>query len=237
MSERLNGGTSLLGRMAAVALAGAALAGCDRHMTTGSIPEDYRQRHQINLVRATETMEVFIGRGAGSLDRRQKEDVQGFARDYMQNGEGPLVAYLPMGTDGRAVNAGLAAIRGALGAGGAGGRLHIAHYQPEAPGAAPIKLGFAKLKAQTPEACSVADGDLAGVRFRENNTNVSPHNFGCSFQRNFAAQVADPRDFAKPRQEGPVDVERRTTGIERIREGDANELKPGGKSLRTIVTE
>jgi pilus assembly protein CpaD len=75
------------------------------------------------------------------------------------------------------------------------------------------------------------------TRWRENNTNSSPYNFGCSYQKNLAAQVADPRDLVRPRQEGPIDVERRTSGIERIRENQAQELKPGGKSLKSLVTE
>jgi pilus assembly protein CpaD len=237
MSERSNGRVAGAARLLAAALTAAGLAACERHMTTSSIPEDYRQRHQIALVRGAETLEVFVGRRAAGLDYRQREDVQGFARDYMQNGEGPLVAYLPVGQDGRAVSAGLSAIRSALGSGGAAGRLSIAHYHPEEAGSAPIRLTFAKLKAATPAACSAATGDLAPVSYRENNLNTSPYNFGCSYQRHLAAQVADPRDLAKPRQEGPIDVERRTTGIERIREGEASELKPAGKSLRTIVTE
>jgi pilus assembly protein CpaD len=215
----------------------AGLAACDRHITTSSIPEDYRQRHQIGLTRANETLEVFTGRNGGRLDPRQTEDVRCFARDYMHHGEGPLVAYLPTGHNGHEVNAGLSAIRGALAGGGAAGRLHIAHYQAEQPGVAPIKLTYAKLKAGTATHCSYSDSDAVPTRYRDNNLNAPPFNFGCSYQKNLAAQVADPRDLVRPRQEGPIDVERRTTGIERIRDNDAQELKPAGKSLRTLVTE
>lgn len=226
-------------RLAACAvLASAALLGaCKRELVTSSIPEDYRQRHAIGLIRANETLEIYTGRTGGKLDHRQTEDVRGFAREYMQHGEGPLVAYLPTGADGREVSAGLGAIRSALAGGGAGGRLHIAHYHPEAPGAAPIKLAYARLKAATQTHCTYADGDALPTTFRESNSNSSAYNFGCSYQKNLAAQVSDPRDLVRPRQEGPIDVERRTTGIERIRENEAQELKPGGKSLKTLVTE
>jgi pilus assembly protein CpaD len=235
MSERSFARTSRVSRLLALTICTGALAACDRHITTSSIPEDYRQRHQIGLVRADETMEIFIGRKA--LDRRQAEDVRAFARDYMQSGEGPLVAYLPVGANGSDVNAGLASIRSSLANGGAAGRLHIAHYHPEVPGVAPIKLSFAKLKAATQSHCSHAEADIVPTRFRDSNANASPYNLGCSYQKNLAAQVADPRDLVRPRQEGPIDVERRTTGIERIRENEAQELKPGGKSLKTLATE
>jgi pilus assembly protein CpaD len=224
-------------KITAACFGAALLAGCDRRIETSSIPEDYRQRHQISLTRANTSLDVYIGRAARGLDHRQTEDVRGFARDYMQNGEGPLVAYLPTGVAGHQVSSGLSAIRSALSGGGASGRLQIAHYHPEQGAHAPIKLAFAKLTATTGTHCSYAEGDIIPTRFRDSNANSSPYNFGCSFQKNLAAQVADPRDLVRARQEGPIDVERRTTGIERIRENEAQELKPGGKSLKSLVTE
>jgi pilus assembly protein CpaD len=248
MSDSINAGNAgarrpsaargaFVGRAAVLALGATLLSACDRHIVTSSIPEDYRQRHQIGLTRANETMEIFIGRTAKGLDHRQAEDVRGFGRDYMQTGEGPLVAYLPTGVDGRQVSAGLAGIRSALAGGGASGRLHIAHYHPESPAAAPIKLTFAKLKAGTATHCSYTDGDLLPTTWKASNSNSSAYNFGCAYQKNLAAQINDPRDLVRARQEGPIDVERRTTGIERIRENEAQELKPGGKSLKSLVTE
>ncbi|MGL4242812.1 MAG: CpaD family pilus assembly protein [Beijerinckiaceae bacterium] len=222
---------------AAATVASLILSACDRHIATASLPEDYRQRHQIMLVRGNETLDVFVGRNARGLDRRQAEDVRGFGQNYMQNGEGPLVAYLPVSASPQEVNAGLSAIRSALAGGGAAGRLHIAQYHPE-PGDAPaIKLAFARLQAKTPEACSYEDHDVFPTSWKRSNMNAPPRNFGCSYQRNLAAQVADPRDFVRPRQEGPIDVDRRTAGIERIRENEAQELKPAGKSLKQISTE
>jgi pilus assembly protein CpaD len=221
---------------ASLALA-AGLAACDRHIVTSSISDDYRQRHAIGLTRANETLEVFTGRNGGRLDNRQAEDVRGFARDYMQHGEGPLVAYLPAGGGDGNVNAGLAAIRAALAGGGASGRLHIAHYQAEQAQVAPIKLTYARLKAGTATHCSYADTDAVPVTYKASNANSPPYNFGCSYQKNLAAQVADPRDLVRPRQEGPIDVDRRTAGIERIRENEAQELKPAGKSLKQLVGE
>jgi pilus assembly protein CpaD len=224
-------------RAAAILTVAGMSAACDRHMTTSAIPEDYRQRHPIQLARQNHTLEVFVGRSARSLDRRQSEDVGAFGRDYMQTGEGPLVAYLPAGAPAGEVNASLSAIRSALAGGGAAGRLHIAHYHPEPGSAASIRLTFAKLKATTSSVCTNETNNVVPATIRESNANAQYPNFGCSYQQNLAAQIADPRDLVRPRQEGPIDVDRRTTGIERIRQNAAQELKPSGKSLKSISTE
>ncbi len=151
-------------KVAAAAVIAAAASGCiPRNDFTGSIPQDYRQRHAIGLMQANHTLEVFVGNNGGSLDRRQTEDVRGFARDYMQNGQGPLVAYLPSGVHGGAVGQGLDNIRRALAGGGASGRLQIAHY-PADSGAAPIKLVFAKLRADTTTTCGYQDEDIIPAR-------------------------------------------------------------------------
>jgi pilus assembly protein CpaD len=224
-------------RIATVLAVAGIAAACEKGVTTASIPDDYRQRHPISLSRQAATLEVFVGRTASGLDRRQAEDVSAFGRDFMQTGEGPLVAYLPVGAPAGSVNAGLAGIRGALAGGGAAGRLHIAHYHPEQPGAPAIRLTFAKLKAVTTPVCSYEDSELIPSRLRDHNENKQSYNLGCAYQRNLAAQVADPRDLVRARQDGPIDVERRTAGIQRIRKNEAQELKPGGKTLKSLVTE
>jgi pilus assembly protein CpaD len=220
----------------AAAVVLAAAAGClPRNDFTGGIPQDYRQRHAIGLMQANHTLEVFVSNNGGRLDHRQTEDVRSFGRDYMQNGQGPLVAYLPSGGTG-AVGQGLDNIRRALAGGGASGRLQIAHY-PAGGGAAPIKLVFAKLKADTTTTCGYQDEDIVPVRGLAVGSNSQNYNFGCAYQKNLAAQIADPRDLLRPRQEGPIDVDRRLAGIERLRETETNPIAPQGTSLRKLIPE
>jgi pilus assembly protein CpaD len=202
---------------------------------TSSIASDYRERHPIHLVKANETMDIFVGHQSGGLGLRQQEDVKHFARAYMEHGQGPLIAYLPTGGNNSGVSAGLNSIRQSLAGGGAGGRLQIAHYHPTEPGAAPIKLVYAKLQAQTPSKCGYESDEVVQTRFSANAQNVPAHNFGCTYQRNLAAQIADPRDLVRPRQEGQVDVNKRLAGIERLRASTNNELKPGGTKLRDSI--
>jgi pilus assembly protein CpaD len=203
---------------------------------TSTIPADYRQRHPIVLTHANETLDVFVG-NVGGLDYRQKEDIRGFARDYMANGQGPLIAYLPADNQTASTNAGLSGIRQTLAGGGASGRLQIAHYHAGAGKAAPIKLAFAKLKAETPSPCGYEHDEIVPSRFSANASNSQANNFGCTYQRNLAAQVADPRDLVRPRQEGPIDVDKRLAGIERIRESDQNRLEPSGNTTKKLVQE
>ncbi len=225
-------------RMVLLSVAAAmALSGCStRDEITSSVPADYRHRHPIVLSHANETLEVYSG-GLGGLDRRQKEDIRAFARDYMSNGQGPLIAYLPTGGSSAATSAGLNGIRQTLAGGGASGRLQIAHYHASGSNVAPIKLAFAKLKASTPAPCGYEHEDIVPSRFSANIVNRQANNFGCTYQRNLAAQIADPRDLLQPRQEGAIDVDKRLAGIERIREGDQNRLEPNGTSLKKLIQE
>jgi pilus assembly protein CpaD len=229
--------TSPAGRMVALGAAALLLTGCmGSKDVTSSIPADYRQRHPIILTQANETLDVFVG-NVGGLDLRQKEDVRSFARDYMANGQGPLIAYLPADSQTAGTNAGLNGIRQTLAGGGASGRLQIAHYHAGPGKAAPIKLAFARLKAETPSPCGYEHDEIVPSRFSANAANPQGNNFGCTFQINLAAQVADPRDLVRARQEGPIDVDKRLAGIERNREADQRRIEPGGNTIKKLVQE
>ncbi len=224
-------------KVAIAAVVAAAAAGClPRNDYTSGIPHDYRQRHAIGLMQANHTLEVFVGNNGGRLDARQAEDVRGFARDYMQNGQGPLVAYLPAGGNAGPVSHGLDNIRRALAGGGASGRLQIAHYPAEG-GAAPIKLVFAKLKADTTTTCGYQDEDIVPTKPAASAANLQNYNFGCTYQKNLAAQVADPRDLFRPRQDGAIDVDKRLIGIDRLRKTETSRIEPSGSSLRQMLPQ
>jgi pilus assembly protein CpaD len=218
--------------------ASALLAGCDKRLeTTASFSQDYRQNHPIQLQRAQETLDIFIGRRTAGLDRRQADDVQNFAAGYMARGEGPLVAYLPAGANGHEVNKALGEIRRELGRGGAAGRLQIAHYQPaDAHLSSTIRLAYATLKAQTPHPCARSGAeDIYGPAGRYSRENSIVFNFGCSYQQNLAAQIDDPRDLVRPRRETEIDTLKRSGAIERLREGEtpagSNDLRPEGRVI------
>jgi pilus assembly protein CpaD len=219
-----------------IALLGSTLlAACaQRHELTGSIPADFRDRHPIMLTRSAVNLDLFAY--GSSLDRRQTEDVRGFVRDYKENGEGPIVAYLPAGPGGAGAR-GLDAVRRSLSAAGAGGRLQIAHYHPEPGGAGPIRLSFTKLQAKVESVCGYEGEEIAPTRWGASAVNRSAQNFGCAHQRNLAAQIADPRDLVRPREPGPVDGTRRLNSIERLRDQETSPIEPVGKNVDTLVKQ
>jgi pilus assembly protein CpaD len=51
-------------------------------------------------------------------------------------------------------------------------------------------------------------------------SNRSYYNFGCAYQRNLAAQVADPRDLARPRAMDPPYATRRETVLDKYDKGE-----------------
>jgi pilus assembly protein CpaD len=85
--------------------------------------------------------------------------------------------------------------------------------------AAPIRLSFAGLKAEVPHECGQWPHDLGSSQFRNGLENRSYWNFGCAYQSNLAAQVADPVDLVRARAEGRIDTGKRMYGIDQIRKG------------------
>jgi pilus assembly protein CpaD len=202
--------------LAASALAACSSSGHDADMT-GSLASDYRQRHPIVLRDAPRTLDVFAGHGA-TLDRRQQADVIAFAREYRANGRGGITAYVPEGATGRQQ---LGGIRTALAQGGlTGTRIAVVPYLPDDPTlASPVRLSFSRLQAQVDSRCDDWREDAAQSDRLVSWQNRSLPNFGCSYQKNLAAQVADPVDLVRPRQETEIDGEKRLRGVQRLRAG------------------
>jgi pilus assembly protein CpaD len=210
-------------RLGAALAATLMVAGCSAWrpsdaLDTGSIPFDYRERHPIVLRDAPRTLDVFASGNSARLDRRQQADVEAFAKSYAASGHGPLVAYVPAGQHG---SHGMHAVNAALAAGGVGGRpVRVVSYTPDIPGtAAPIRLSFSRLQAQVDSKCDVRIEDAAQVKGGASFENRNHANFGCAYQTNLAAQVAEPIDLVRPRQEDPIDAEKRKQGIDKLRTG------------------
>ncbi|HEY8565120.1 MAG TPA: CpaD family pilus assembly protein [Beijerinckiaceae bacterium] len=209
-------------RLAAVGLA-AGLSACaaDRAVTGSTYPHDVPQRHPIVLAESARTLDVFVT-SAGGLDPRQRDDVRAFAEEYRRYGQGALVAQAPAGTrHALSLHMTLDGIRAALAAGGVpSAHLSVASYVPADPmAAAPVRLSFQRLKAKVESKCGLWPQDLGVSDAGFNNRNETYWNFGCAMQTNVAAQVADPVDLVRGRQEGRIDTVRRSRDFESIRQG------------------
>jgi pilus assembly protein CpaD len=210
-------------RPLAILVAGLPLAACgaDRAVTGSTYPHDYRQRHPIMLAEGTRTLDVFINAAHG-LDPRQREDVLAFALEYRRYGQGPLAAQVPGGSGAEiGAHRTLAAVREALDAGGVpGGYLSVSTYLVADPRAASaIRLSFQRLKAKVAGKCGLWPHDLGVSDVRADFGNAPYWNQGCALQSNVAAQVVDPVDLVRGRQEGRIDTLRRSKDIDNLRQG------------------
>lgn len=216
---RRNGTARLLAVTGALGLMMGACSRSDT-ATTLTYPGDIRERHPIVLRDSVKTLDVFVSRGG--IDPRQQQDVSAFAAEYRSRGRGAIVAEVPNGA-GRDVTsrAGLDQVRQTLGQSGVSSQsLRVGTYHAADPTmAAPIRLSFARLQAEVPHECGQWPDDLGVSNWRNGLENKSHWNFGCAYQANLAAQVADPVDLVRGRSEGRIDTVKRMNSIEKIRQG------------------
>lgn len=194
----------------AAAMATALLAGCAGrdHIEVGSIPDDYRTNHPIVIGEKVEALDIPVAVNGYQVTRGQQELVAGFLYGYDRKTSPTVTILVPVG----AANSGAAsAVAGDLGrqlrrSGVAD--VYVAHYQADAPDmAAPIRITYTAIRAQTGK-CGRWPADML-----ETSENKHYANFGCAYQSNLAAQVADPYDLIGPRHPSEIDAQKRSTAI------------------------
>ena len=190
--------------------------------TPAGVPEDYRLRHPITVQEANRSIVLFVGHARGGLSTAQRDDVAGLARSWVAEGTGAIVVDVPVNTpNARAAESAYHEARAVLEAGGVPGngiRLH--RYTPDDPRTlATVRLTFSRMTAVAGP-CGVWPEDLGpSTRDPSYMENKSYYNFGCAYQRNMAAMVANPSDLVQPRAETPAYMARRTEGFEKYRKG------------------
>lgn len=195
----------------------AACSGADRVVTASIEPPDYRARHPIELVRGRASLDVLPEVRNGEIDARTRAQAREFAGQYRLNGSGEIAIALPDQRDARAALPGL---RRALFAGGARGNVAISTYAVADPAlAAPIRLSYASVVAQTRSRCGQWPNDLASGSSLIGWENKPYWNFGCASQQMLAAQTADPRDLIGPAADTPADSHMRGRAIDAVRAG------------------
>lgn len=211
---------SKLGAICLAGVAAIALAGCttDSLATASMTTDDYHDRHPIVLAQAPSTLDVFP-MGSGRLDSQSIEDIRGFAARYQALGSGPIVILAPAGA-GHGTRAAVDEIRRVLASTGVRGSIGLGSYRvADASLASPIRLSFRGVKAEVVSRCGQWPHDLASGSTTDGWKNESYWNFGCATQSMLAAQVDDPRDFARARALDPGDVQMRLRAINDVRQG------------------
>jgi pilus assembly protein CpaD len=212
--------------LAFVSLA-AVVAGCkttsSQTDTTDSVPNDYRQRHPIAVREKAQVLTVFIGDRRGGLTPTQRAEVGALASSWRRDATGGIVIETPVGgTNAPAAHSASHEIRAILGA--AGVPSQSIEIRP-VPTQDPVRLGtirvnYPKMTAETGP-CGLWPEDLGPTTDKVYAKNREYYNFGCAYQRNVAAQVAEPADLVQPRAETPVLASRRSIVIDKYRKGEA----------------
>ena len=220
-SQSFSRSLRMAGALVGVAVA---LGACvhDSHEMVDAVPGDYRLRHPIAVEEANQSIVVFVGRGRGGLTAEQRADVVGVAQSWMHTGTGVINVDVPVDTpNARAAADSAREIQATLGVAGVPPRaVALRPYHPENPKhLAAIRVSYPRMKAEAGP-CGLWPEDL-GPSIKNPNyyDNKDYYNYGCAYQRNMAAMVANPSDLVQPRPETPAYTERRREGFEKYRQG------------------
>jgi pilus assembly protein CpaD len=196
----------------AAALGLSLLSGCvgQDHVIVGAVPDDYRTSHPIVISEKEQVTDIPVGAADRGMTRSQREQLQGFLSSYDRSAASVVQILLPQGSANEAAArraaAGLAEV--ARSAGVPRGRITILSYHVNAPDSQPpVRVSYSKVVASA-GACGRWPDDLM-----KNSENKHYADFGCSYQRNLAAQVANPNDLIGPRKQGDIDATNRNDVI------------------------
>ena len=201
----------LLNLAGSIALA-AASAACTSNSTALFEPEDqdYRERHPIMISEEPEVFEMTVGMNGPALSPEIEARLRDYVQEYRATGTGAITIQVPTnsanevaaGTTGRAVH--YALVR----AGVPQGHIVVApYYVGDHSRLGSLRLSYLRVKAVAPRCGVWPEG--GGSNFR----NAQTHNFGCAYQQNLAAMVADPADLVMPHPMEPANGARRANVI------------------------
>ena len=206
-----------LGNTLLAAASLAMLAGCSMHrdsVTVGSIPDDYRTNHPIVIGEKAQVLDLPVAASDRGMTHSQKIAIRGFMA-YYDRSAAPVVTVLsPYGSANAAAAADATSdFVGLLCASGVPeGRIAVASYTADpAETVAPVRITYNAMRAQTNK-CGRWPADML-----ENAENKHYANFGCAYQNNLAAQIAEPADLLGPRKSAPIDAENRGNAIDQYK--------------------
>ena len=191
----------------------------------GQLSQRLSQAAPDRSARRTRTVEVFIGQSRGSLTPTQRAEVLAFAKVWREEATGGVVIDVPTGTPNQmAASQAMREINSIFAASGVPMQsVAVRPYTPEDPAKFPtLRLKYSTIVAEAGP-CGLWPQDLGPTMNAAYNDNNNYWNLGCSNQRNLAAMVANPADLVQPRAEGPAWTSRRTTVLEKYRQGQSPE--------------
>ncbi len=204
--------------LALAAVASLGLAGCEHieqkpQLSAGWSLLDPSQRHPILVSQEPHKTSVRVSRNSSGLTPAQRSEVAGFIARYraQDSGNSRIVISVPSGSvnEVAAMHA-VADMRPILAEQGiTESAVAIEPYYSSGDPQPPVRITYLRYVAEAPECCRFPDN------LGESSRNLNYHNFGCSQQRNLAAQIANPADLLVPRTMTPSNAERRDTAFTR----------------------
>lgn len=220
MSQQISFAASRRRSMTVVSLFATAavgiLAGCANRdsVVVGSIPDDYRTNHPIVIAEKNQTIDIPVGSSDRGVTKSQKVTFEGFLQHYDRSVAPTLTIIKPVGgaNDVAASKAAQGLSRVAINNGVPANRIAVTSYQSAYPEASsPVRITYTAMRAQT-DRCGSWPEDLADTA-----ENKHYANFGCSYQNNLAAQIANPADLLGPRKQSEIDAENRNIVVDQYR--------------------
>jgi pilus assembly protein CpaD len=192
------------------------LAGCANRdsVSVGSIPDDYRTNHPIVISEKDQKLDLPVGASDRGMTRSQRQTLLGFLDGYDKSAAPVLTILVPSGSANEiaAAKAGHEFGRLAVASGIRSNRVSVTSYQASsAEMSSPVRVVYTTIRAQT-DKCGRWPEDLLS-----NSENKHYADFGCSYQNNLAAQMANPADLLGPRKTTDIDAENRSKVIDTYR--------------------
>ncbi len=198
--------------LAAAALAGAVLAGC-ASKPEGPVALTPNEHFGVQVTSHPE--QIALGLHKDGLSANQKAALSQFVSQWREDGGGVVTLRIPVdGADvATATHVQQEARAYIVHLGVPSERLQTAGYASNRAPGAPLLASYDRFEAVGPN-CSSGWTDLA-----KDYANRAYEHFGCSVTANFAAQVANARDFLAPAVETPADNPRRQVVLGKYRQG------------------
>jgi pilus assembly protein CpaD len=209
---------------ATLVLGGALLVcGCNTDQQVAGVPDaptDYRMRHPITMKESDRTLEVFIGTNRGELNPTQRAQILSYGLRWKHDATGGIIIDRPMGSSNEhaAADAMREIVSILTSSGMPPNSIAVRTYAANGPALATIRISYPKVSAQAGP-CGIWPEDIGPSATRDYFENQPPWNYGCATQRNLAAMVDDPADLVQPRAETAAYAMRRTTVLEKYRQG------------------
>ncbi len=196
---------------------------------------DASQRHPIIVSEQPANLSLRVARGAHGLTPHQRAKLSDFLARYRgsDTGNGRLTMNVPSGSPNeisslRAVEDARSIVRDF---GIDDTRVAVAAYYADNDHQPPIRVSYTRFVAEAPE-CGNWPTNVS------DDTRNLPHpNLGCSTQRNFAMQVANPADLLGPRTMTPTTSERRDVKWEKFNQGETVVSKKDGDERASTKSE